>query len=398
MAVKLPIYMDHNATTPVAPEVFEAMRPYFGERFGNPASGSHRFGWTAEAAVAVAREQVARLIGAQPEEIVFTSGATESDNLAIKGVAQAYRDRGMHLVTAWFEHHAVLDPCQRLEREGFEVTYLPVDREGLVDPDDVQRAITPRTVLVSIMLANNEIGTIQPLQEIGRICKTRGVLLHSDAVQGVGKIPVDVNALGVDLLSLTAHKFYGPKGVGALYVRSENPRVRLVAQMDGGGHERGRRSGTLNVPGIVGLGKACELAGQLLDAEGPRLTALRERLWAGIRARLTDVHLNGHPARRLPGTLHVRFEGADGQALLAALSDVALSATSACSSGSGEPSHVLRALGLPAALALASVRFGLGRGNTEAEVDYVCDRLAQEVARLRASGVQPAAPAVRAGE
>jgi cysteine desulfurase len=399
MAVSLPIYMDHNATTPVAPEVFEAMRPYFTELFGNPASRSHRFGRAAEAAVASAREQVARLIGARAEEIVFTSGATESDNLALKGVAQAYRDQGTHLITSWIEHHAVLDPCQRLEREGFEVAYLAVDREGLVDPADVEKAITPRTILISIMLANNEIGTLQPLQDIGRICKARGVLFHSDAVQGIGKIPVDVKTLGVDLLSLTGHKFYGPKGVGALYVRSENPRVRVVAQMDGGGHERGRRSGTLNVPGIVGLGKACELAEQLLDTEGARLTALRERLWAGIRARLTGVHLNGHASRRLPGTLHVRFDGIDAQALLTALSEVALSATSACSSGSGEPSHVLRALGLPAALALASVRFGLGRRNTEEEVDYVCERLAAEVSRLRALDGQPTgAGAQRTGE
>jgi cysteine desulfurase len=399
MEVSLPIYMDHNATTPVAPEVFEAMRPYFTERFGNPASHGHRFGAVAEAAVGMARGQVARLIGAHPEEIVFTSGATESDNLAIKGIARAYREQGTHLITSWIEHPAVLDPCRRLEREGCEVTYVPVDRDGLVDPGDVERAITSRTILVSVMLANNEIGTLQPLEELGRICKARRVLLHSDAVQGVGKIPVDVNTLGVDLLSLTAHKLYGPKGAGALYVRAENPRVRLVAEMDGGGHERGRRSGTLNVPGIVGLGKACELAGELLDAEAARLTALRERLWAGLQERLGGVHLNGHATRRLPGTLHVRFDGVDAQALLAALPDVALSATSACSSGSGEPSHVLRALGLPAPLALSSVRFGLGRRTTEADVDYVCGRLAEEVGRLRASRAQPApAGAVRAGE
>ena len=397
MGVSLPIYMDHNATTPVAPEVFEAMRPYFTDLFGNPASHGHRFGAVAEAAVATARQQVARLIGAQADEIVFTSGATESDNLAIKGIAQAYREKGTHLITSWIEHPAVLDSCKRLEREGCEVTYVPVDRDGLVDPADVARAITPRTILVSVMLANNEIGTLQPLRELGQICTARGILLHSDAVQGVGKVPVDVNALGVDLLSLTAHKLYGPKGAGALYVRAENPRVRLVAEMDGGGHERGRRSGTLNVPGIVGLGKACELAGQLLDTEASRLTGLRERLWAGIRARLTDVHMNGHATRRLPGTLHVRFDGVDAQALLGALRDVALSATSACSSGSGEPSHVLRALGLPAALALSSVRFGLGRGTTEAEVDYVCDRLAEEVSRLRGSQSPTAAGLPSAG-
>jgi cysteine desulfurase len=383
MDVSLPIYMDHNATTPVASEVFEAMRPYFSEHFGNAASHGHRFGAVAEVAVATARQQVACLIGAQAEEIVFTSGATESDNLAIKGIAQAYREKGRHLITSCIEHPAVLDPCKRLEREGYEVTYLPVDRNGLVDPGDAGRAITSRTILVSVMLANNEIGTLQPLQELGRICKARGVLLHSDAVQGVGKVPVDVNALGVDLLSLTAHKLYGPKGTGALYVRGDNPRVRLVAEMDGGGHERGRRSGTLNVPGIVGLGKACELAGELLGAEAARLTGLRERLWTGVRARLSGVHLNGHASRRLPGTLNVRFDEVDAQALLAALREIALSAASACSSGSGEASHVLRALGLPTAQALSSIRFGLGRRTTEAEVDYVCDRLAEEVSRLR---------------
>ena len=383
MALKLPIYMDHHATTPVAPEVFEAMRPYFMEQFGNAASRSHPFGWAAEAAVETARTQVAHLIGCKPMEVVFTSGATESDNLAIKGVAYAYRDKGNHLITSQFEHHAVLDSCKRLEKEGFQVTYLPVTRCGLVDPEDLAKAITPKTVLVSIMLANNEIGTIQPLAKIGRVCRERGVLLHSDAVQGVGKIPVNVDELGVDLLSLTAHKMYGPKGVGTLYVRMGKPRVKLVAQIDGGGHEKGRRSGTLNVPGIVGLGKACELSGEVMAAEAERLTALRERLWAGIQARLDRVHLNGHARLRLPGSLNVSFEGVNGEALLMSLKDVAVSSGSACTSASMEPSYVLKALGLGDALAHTSIRFGLGRGNSEEEVDYVVERLAEQVTRLR---------------
>ncbi len=386
MTLKLPIYMDHHATTPVAPEVFEAMRPYLMEQFGNAASRNHPFGWAAEAAVEAARAQIAHLIGCKPIELVFTSGATEADNLAIKGVAHAYQEKGNHLITCQIEHHAVLDSCKRLEKEGFQATYLPVSRDGLVDPADVAKAITPKTILVSIMLANNEIGTIQPLAEIGRLCRERGVLLHSDAVQGVGKIPVNVDALGVDLLSLTAHKMYGPKGVGALYVRMGKPRVKLDAQMDGGGHERGRRSGTLNVPGIVGLGKACELAGQAMADEATRLTALREHLWAGIGARLDHVHLNGHPTLRLPGNLNVSFEFVDGESLLMSLKDVAVSSGSACTSASMEPSYVLRALGIGDALAHTSIRFGLGRANTEEEADYVVERLAEQVTRLRAMG------------
>ncbi len=384
MSLKLPIYMDHHATTPVAPEVFEAMRPYFLEHFGNAASRNHAFGWAAEGAVEAARAEVARLIGCKPIEIVFTSGATESDNLAVKGVAEAYRDKGRHLITSQVEHPAVLDVCKRLEKDGYQVTYLPVDRHGMVDPAAVARAITPKTVLVSIMLASNEVGTIQPLAEIGRICKERGVLLHSDAVQGVGKIPVAVDALGVDLLSLTAHKLYGPKGVGALYVRMGQPRVRLVPQIDGGGHEKGRRSGTLNVPGIVGLGKACELAGRLMADEAVRLSALRERLRAGLFLRLDHIHLNGHPTERLPGNLNVSFDFVDGEALLMSLKEVAVSSGSACTSASLQASHVLRAMGLGDELAHASVRFGLGRGNTEEEVEYVSDRIVEEVTRLRA--------------
>jgi len=384
MSVKLPIYMDHHATTPVAPEVFEAMRPYFLEHFGNAASRNHAFGWAAEGAVETARAEVARLIGCKPIEVVFTSGATESDNLALKGVAEAYRDKGRHLITSQVEHHAVLDVCKRLEKDGYQVTYLPVDRHGMVDPAAVARAITPKTVLASIMLANNEVGTIQPLAEIGRICKERGVLLHSDAVQGVGKIPVAVDALGVDLLSLTAHKLYGPKGVGALYVRMGQPRVRLVPQMDGGGHEKGRRSGTLNVPGIVGLGKACELAGRVMADEAVRLSALRERLRAALFLRLDHLHLNGHPTERLPGNLNVSFDFVEGEALLMSLKEVAVSSGSACTTASLQASHVLRAMGLGDESAHASVRFGLGRGNTEEEVDYASERMVEEVTRLRA--------------
>jgi len=384
MSLKLPIYMDHHATTPVAPEVFEAMRPYFLEHFGNAASRNHAFGWAAEGAVETARAEVARLIGCKPIEVVFTSGATESDNLALKGVAEAYRDKGRHLITSQVEHPAVLDACKRLEKDGYQVTYLPVDRHGMVDPAVVARAITPKTVLVSIMLANNEVGTIQPLAEIGRVCRERGVLLHSDAVQGVGKIPVAVDALGVDLLSLTAHKLYGPKGVGALYVRMGQPRVRLVPQIDGGGHEKGRRSGTLNVPGIVGLGKACELAGRLMADEAVRLSALRERLRAALFLRLDHIHLNGHPTERLPGNLNVSFDFVEGEALLMSLKEVAVSSGSACTTASLQASHVLRAMGLGDELAHASVRFGLGRGNTEEEVDYVSERIVEEVTRLRA--------------
>jgi cysteine desulfurase len=386
MSLKLPIYMDHHATTPVAPEVFEAMRPYFLEHFGNAASRNHAFGWAAEGAVEAARAQVARLIGCKPIEVVFTSGATESDNLALKGVAYAYRDKGTHLITSQIEHHAVLDACKRLEKEGFHVTYVPVGRDGIVDPAAVAKAITPKTTLVSIMLANNEVGTVQPLAEIGRVCREQGVLLHSDAVQGIGKLPVNVDELNVDLLSLTAHKLYGPKGIGALYVRMGKPRVRLVPQMDGGGHEKGRRSGTLNVPGIVGLGKACELAGRVMHEEATKLTALREKLRADLFLRLDHIHLNGHPTCRLPGNLNVSFDFIDGEALLMSLKDVALSSGSACTSASVEASHVLRAMGLGDALAHASLRFGLGRGNTEEEVDYVCNRLIEEVTRLRAMG------------
>jgi len=378
------VYMDNHATTPVDPRVLEAMVPYFLEHFGNAASRNHAFGWEAEAAVDRAREQIAALINAKPKEIIFTSGATESDNLALRGVVEFYREKGNHIITAPTEHKAILDTCKALERKGLaQVTYLPVDQEGLVDPDDVRRAITDKTILVSIMLANNEIGTIQPLHEIGKITKEKGVLFHSDATQGVGKLPVDVEAMGIDLMSFTAHKIYGPKGAGGLYVRSRNPRVRLAPIMDGGGHERGMRSGTLNVPGIVGLGKACELCGELMPGESERLLRLREQLRQGITSQLDEVYLNGHPMRRLPGNLNLSFAFVEGESLLMGLKDVAVSSGSACTSATLEPSYVLKALGVGEDLAHTSIRFGLGRFNTDEEVAYVTERVVQEVRRLR---------------
>jgi cysteine desulfurase len=384
MSVKLPIYMDHHSTTPVAPEVFEAMRPYFMERFGNAASRNHPFGWAAEEAVEQARAQVARLLGAKPAEIVWTSGATESNNLAIKGAAAAYQEKGRHLITSQIEHHAVLDTCKRLEKDGYAVTYLPVDRYGLVDPADVERAMTKQTILISIMAANNEVGTLQPVAEIGRIAKRHGVLFHSDAAQYLGKLPMSVEEWHVDLLSASAHKLYGPKGVGALYVRMSKPRVRLVSQMDGGGHEKGRRSGTLNVPGCVGFGAACALAEQNLPSEPARLAALRERLKARLWAEIDHLQLNGHPTQRLPGNLNASFEFVEGEALLMSLKGIAVSSGSACTSATLEPSYVLRALGVPDELAHASIRFGIGRGNTEEEVDYVAGQVVENVTRLRA--------------
>ncbi len=384
MSVKMPIYMDHHSTTPVATEVFEAMRPYFMERFGNAASRNHPFGWAAEEAVEQARAQVARLLGAKPAEIVWTSGATESNNLAIKGAAAAYQEKGRHLITSQIEHHAVLDTCKRLEKDGYAVTYLPVDRSGLVDPADVERAITKQTTLISIMAANNEVGTLQPVAEIGRIAKRHGVLFHSDAAQYLGKLPMSVEEWHVDLLSASAHKLYGPKGVGALYVRMSKPRVRLISQMDGGGHEKGRRSGTLNVPGCVGFGAACALAEQDLPTEPARLTALRERLKARLWADIDHLHLNGHPTQRLPGNLNVSFEFVEGEALLLSLKGIAVSSGSACTSATLEPSYVLRALGVPDELAYASIRFGIGRGNTEEEVEYVAGQVVENVTRLRA--------------
>jgi cysteine desulfurase len=380
--MKLPIYMDNHATTPVDPRVVEAMLPYFTEHFGNAASRSHAFGWSAEKAVELARDQVAASIGASGKEIVWTSGATESNNLAIKGVAEFYRDRGDHIVTAQTEHKAVLDTCKRLEKDGFRVTYLPVDQDGRVNPAAVAAAITDKTILVSIMLANNEIGTINPIVEIGQVVKARGVLFHIDAVQGVGKIPFDVTSSGADLVALSAHKMYGPKGVGALYVRRK-PRVRLTPIIDGGGHERGMRSGTLNVPGIVGFGKAAELCVQEMATESKRLFALRERLRNGIQSQVSDTFINGSLEHRLPGSLNISFAYIEGEAMLMALKDVAVSSGSACTSSSLEPSYVLRALGVEEEMAHTSIRFGLGRFNTEAEVDHVIKVVVDKVNKLR---------------
>ncbi len=396
--MQLPIYLDYHATTPVDPRVLEAMTPYFTRVFGNPASRGHVFGWEAEAAVDAARDQVARAMNASAKEIVFTSGATESDNLAILGVARLFKEKGGHVITAPTEHSAVLDACGELEREGFAVTYLKPERTGEIPPERVREAITDKTVLVSLMVANNEIGTIQRITEIGAICREKGVYFHTDAVQGFGKIPFDVEAMNVDLASISGHKIYGPKGVGALYVRARNPRVRLEPIVFGGGHERGMRSGTLNVPGIVGLGKAAELAVEELPAEAPRLRRLRARLHDAIVSRVTDVTLNGPPLpaigadgalapgaleRRLPGNLNLSFAGVEGEALLVSMKDVAVSSGSACTSASLEPSHVLTAIGVPPELAHASIRFGVGRWTTEEEVDYAADSAVTAVSRLR---------------
>jgi cysteine desulfurase len=359
------------------------MLPYFTERFGNAASKSHAFGWEAEAAVDTAREQIAKLIGAAAKEIVITSGATESDNLAIKGVADAYREKGNHIVTCVTEHKAVLDSCKVLQKHGFEVTYLPVRSDGLIDVQRLKESLTDRTILISLMAANNEIGTINPIKEIGRLAKEKNILFHTDATQGVGKIPLNVETMGIDLLSLTAHKMYGPKGVGALYVRSNKPRVKLTPLIDGGGHERGMRSGTLNVPGIVGLGKACEIAQKEMSAEGERLIALRERLKDGIVAELDEVYINGHAVERLAGNLNMSFAYIEGESLLMGLKDIAVSTGSACTSASLEPSYVLKAIGLADELAYSAIRFGLGRFNTEEEIDFTIHRVVEEVRRLR---------------
>ena len=382
MALKLPIFMDYHSTTPVDPRVLETMLPYFTTHFGNAASRNHAFGWTAEKAVDDAREQVGQLIGASGKEIVFTSGATESNNLAIKGAAHFYKDRGNHIITTQIEHKAVLDTCKRLELEGFEVTYLPVESDGRLRPELLAQAMTDRTILVSVMLANNEIGTIQPLKEIGQIVKARGALLHTDAVQGVGKIPFDVNDVQADLVSLTAHKMYGPKGVGALYVRRK-PRIRLEAQMDGGGHERGLRSGTLNVPGIVGFGRACEIAKHEMVEESARIARMRDRLETALMQSMPHVFRNGSAQHRLPGNANLSFAYVEGEGLLMALKDVAVSSGSACTSASLEPSYVLRALGIGEELAHTSIRFGLGRFTTEEEVDFVIKLTVDKVSRLR---------------
>jgi len=379
----LPIYMDNHATTRTDPRVLDAMLPYFSESFGNAASRSHEFGWTAEKAVEQARARVARLIGASAKEIVFTSGATESNNLAIKGVVEAYRDKGNHIITQATEHKAVLDVCRGLEKRRVRVTYLPVQKDGRIDLDELKAAINEATILVTVMAANNEIGVLQPIREIGALCLARGVLFHTDAAQAIGKLPFDVLQDNVDLASVSAHKLYGPKGVGALYVRRKAPRVQLNAQIEGGGHERGMRSGTLNVPGIVGLGRACELAGDDMAEEATRLAMLRDRLRHAITSRLDGVCINGSIEHRLPGNLSLSFAGVEGESLLTALNDVAVSSGSACTSATIEPSYVLKALGMDDDLAHSSIRFGIGRFNTEAEVDYVAGRVVETVQRLR---------------
>jgi cysteine desulfurase len=381
-AIKFPLYLDNHATTPLDPRVLEAMLPFFILRFGNAASNSHSFGWEAAAAVEKARRQIAACIGALPQEIVFTSGATESDNLALKGVAEGCRERGDHIITAVTEHKAVLDSCKHLEKIGCRVTYLPVGSDGLIDLDQLNGAFTDRTILVSIMAANNETGVLQPIEEIGRLCRERGVLFHSDAVQALGKLPLDVNRANLDLASLTAHKLYGPKGCGALYVR-QNAAARLVPLIDGGGHENGLRSGTLNVPGIVGFGKTCEIAQQEMPEESCRVAGLRNRLRDCLLAGLDQVTINGSVEHRLPGNLNMSFLDVDGETLLTGLNDVALSSGSACSSGKTHASYVLKALGLSDEAAGSAIRFGIGRFNTEPEVDYVAGRIIELVKSLR---------------
>lgn len=383
MGVKLPIYLDHNATTPVDERVFEAMRPYFMEVFGNAASRGHCFGWAAEAAVDKARSQIASLINGKPDGVIFTSGATESNNLAIKGIACKYRSKGKHVITQTTEHKAVLDPCKKLQLDGFEVTWLPVDRKGRIDPDQLRQAIRPDTILVSIMAANNEIGTLQPVREIGAICRERDVIFHSDATQAVGKLPIDVEADHIDLISLTGHKIYGPKGCGALHVRLRSPKLELDSLIDGGGHERGYRSGTLNVPGIVGLGAACEVAMQQMSADEARLLKLRDRLERCLIEQIDNVAVNGDPDHRLPHMTNLSFRGFESEELMAATCDVAVSSGSACSSASHESSYVLRACGVCPEHAQASLRFALGRRNTEEEIDFVVNQMSRTIGKHR---------------
>lgn len=381
--MKLPIYMDYHATTPVDPRVVETMLPYFTEDFGNAASRNHPFGWKAEKAVDRARKQVADLVSAKPREIIFTSGATESNNLAIKGVAEMYREKGNHIITCVTEHKAVIDTCKWLEKQGSRVTYLPVQKDGRISLDNLRTAITSKTILITIMTANNEIGVLQPIEEIGTIAKEHGIIFHTDAVQAVGKVPFNVNEMKVDLVSLSAHKMYGPKGIGALYVRRRNPRVLLSEQINGGGHERGMRSGTLNVPGIIGLGAAAEFCHEEMDADTARLSALRDRLNEGLHQKLDEIYVNGSMEHRLPHSLNISFAYVEGESLLMGINDVAVSSGSACTSASLEPSYVLKALGAGDDLAHSSIRFGLGRWTTEEEVDYVVDKLTSVVQRLR---------------
>jgi cysteine desulfurase len=381
--MKIPIYLDYHATSPVDPEVFKTMAPFFTEFFGNAASRNHEYGWTAESAVEYARKQVGELIHASEKEIIFTSGATESNNLALQGVADMYAEKGNHIITTAIEHKAILDTCHALEKKGFKIDYAPIDETGRVKVDELAKMITDKTILVSIMFANNELGTINPMAEIGKLCKERGVLFHTDAVQAVGKVPVDVTAMGIDLLSMTAHKIYGPKGVGALYVRRKNPRVRLSAMQHGGGHEKGMRSGTLNVPGIVGFGKACEMAARLMPIEMPRIKALRDRLWAAIRNELDEVYLNGHPTERLDNNLNVSFAYCEGESLMMGMKELAVSSGSACTSASLEPSYVMKAIGVGEDLAHTSIRFSMGRFTTEDEIDFAAKKVIATVKKLR---------------
>lgn len=381
--MKLPIYLDNHSTTPCDPRVVEVMLPYFTEKFGNAASRNHSFGWEAEEGVEHARKQIAQLIHADPKEVIFTSGATEADNLALKGIVEMYREKGDHIITSSTEHRAVIDPAKYLEKKGVSVTFLPVDKTGRVSPDDVRNAITDKTILISIMLANNEIGTINPVREIGKVAKEKGIIFHCDATQGVGKIPVDVQEMGIDLMSFTSHKIYGPKGIGALYVRRKAPRVRLEPMIHGGGHERGMRSGTLAVPLIVGFGKACELCEQEMSTESIRMAKMRDRLQEGIMGAMEEVYLNGHPTERLPGNLNISFAYVEGEALLMGVKEIALSSGSACTSATLEPSYVLRALGVGSDLAHSSIRFGLGRFTTDEEIEYTIDRMIKAVNHLR---------------
>jgi cysteine desulfurase len=381
--MKFPIYLDYHSTTPVDPEVVKAMLPYFTDVFGNAASRNHEYGWTAEAAVEKARGQIAALIGASDKEIIFTSGATESNNLAITGAVEMLKEKGRHIVTSPIEHKAVLDTFQFLESRGYSVSYVEVDSRGQVTVEALRKVIRPDTVLVSVMAANNEIGTVNPLAEIGRLCKENGILFHTDAVQAAGKVPLDVNAMGIDLLSLTAHKIYGPKGVGALFVRRKGPRVRLAPLIHGGGHERGMRSGTLNVPGIVGFGKAAEICRQRLVTESAHLAMLRDRLWNGIRAELDEIYINGHPTERLPNNLNVSFAYVEGESLMMGMKELAVSSGSACTSASLEPSYVLKSIGVGDDLAHTSIRFSVGRFTTEEEVDFAIRKVVETVRKLR---------------
>jgi cysteine desulfurase len=381
--MKLPIYMDYHSTTPLDPQVLEAMMPYLTEKFGNAASRNHSFGWQAEAAVEKGRNQIAHLIDAQPKEIIFTSGATESDNLALVGIAEAYQENGNHIITCVTEHKAILDTCNYLEKKGFQITYLPVDHYGQVAPDDVKKALTDKTILVSLMAANNEIGTLHPLQEIGKITKAKGIMFHTDAAQAAGKIPLNVQSMNIDLMSLSGHKIYGPKGIGALYVRSKNPRVKLAPLIHGGGHERGMRSGTLNVPGIVGMGKACEIAEEKMSEESMRLRFLRDKLEQALMKNLDPVYLNGHPTQRLPNNLNLSFAFVKSEALIMEMKEIAVSSGATCASATQEPSYVLKAIGLNDELVRSSIRYGLGRFNTEEEVNYVAEKTIAVVKQLR---------------